>query len=376
MGLLDEGFLTSPAGIGLMSAIAGGLASARRGAPMNTIGQAGIAGLMGYSNAQRWQSQQAENEMQNRMRKMQLDQATRQQEAIERMAGSLPENQRTVAQAFPQQFAQSLFKEPVKPQLVTVQTENGPVQRWIRPGEATGVDIGAPADKESALPWYVKKTPEGRMMIDPAYSDLEKTKASFARQPMQPVAYVDANGNTVWGTIAEAKGKPAANYSPTLQGQLSQAKEAGKTLGEEQTKAQLDMPRIISNSETALRLSDELVKHPGFGTAVGKSSMLGVQKVPGTEAYDFMNRLGQLRGGAFLEAFNTLKGGGQITEVEGKKATDAIARMDNATSEAEFRAAVKDYQDVIRNGMNRAKLRAGNKRHPTQPGGVQFLGFE
>lgn len=376
MGLLDEGFLTSPAGIGLLSAVAGGLAGARRGTPINNMGRAGLAGLMGYSNALTAQERAQENALQNKVRQQQLDQMDAQRRAIEQMTGTLPEDKRLQAQAFPQQFAQSLFKDPVKPQLVTVQTENGPVQRWVKPGEATGVDIGAPADKESALPWYVKKTPEGRMMIDPAYSDLEKTKASFARQPMQPVAYVDANGNTVWGTIAEAKGKPAANYSPTLQGQLSQAKEAGKTLGEEQTKAQLDMPRIISNSETALRLSDELVKHPGFGTAVGKSSMLGVQKVPGTEAYDFMNRLGQLRGGAFLEAFNTLKGGGQITEVEGKKATDAIARMDNATSEAEFRAAVKDYQDVIRNGMNRAKLRAGNKRQPTQPGGVQFLGFE
>lgn len=151
MGLLDEGFLTSPAGIGLMSALAGGLASARRGAPLNAIGQAGLAGLMGYSNAQRWQSQQAENEQQNRMRQMQLDQMTRQQEAIERMAGGLPENQRTIAQAFPQQFAQSLFKEPTKPQLVTVQTENGPVQRWVRPGEATGVDIGAPAQGKTSL---------------------------------------------------------------------------------------------------------------------------------------------------------------------------------------------------------------------------------
>lgn len=51
MGLLDEEFLTSPAGIGIMSAIAGGLANARRGTPMNNIGRAGLAGLMGYTNA-------------------------------------------------------------------------------------------------------------------------------------------------------------------------------------------------------------------------------------------------------------------------------------------------------------------------------------
>ena len=92
----------------------------------------------------------------------------------------------------------------------------------------------------------------------------------------------------------------------------------------------------------------------------------------------FINRLDQLKGGAFLEAFNTLKGGGQITEVEGKKATDAIARMDNATSESEFKAAVKDYQDVIRKGMNRARMKAKPIAPVQQPqqGGAKFLGFE
>jgi hypothetical protein len=386
MGLLDEGFLTSPAGIGLMSALAGGLASARRGAPLNAIGQAGLAGLMGYSNAQRWQSQQAENEQQNRMRQMQLDQMTRQQEAIERMAGSLPENQRTIAQAFPQQFAQSLFKEPVKPQLVTVQTENGPVQRWVRPGEATGVDIGAPADKESALPWYVKKTPEGRMMIDPAFAEFEKAKAASGR-PVTPFfqAVPTEKGlmrfdsrTGIFAPAMDAQGKPLVKSadSPTLQGQIAEAKEVGKTTGEERTKAQFDAPRVIDNAETAIKYSEDLLKHPGFGIAVGKSSMLGTQKIPGTAGYDFINRLDQLKGGAFLEAFNTLKGGGQITEVEGKKATDAIARMDNATSEQEFKAAVKDYQEVIRKGMNRAKMKAKPVAPTTQPAGATFLGFE
>lgn len=214
---------------------------------------------------------------------------------------------------------------------------------------------------EAPLPWYVKPTPDGRMAIDPAYADLEKTKASFARppaQPMAPVAYINDKGQTVWGTIAEAKGKPAANFNPTVQGQIAGAKEGAKTEAEERTKAALDAPRIVQNAETAIRLADELVKHPGFSQAVGKSSMLGLQKIPGTEAKDFINRLDQVKGSAFLEAFNSLKGGGQITEVEGKKATDAIARMDNATSEGEFKAAVKDYQDIIRKGAGRAKMKA------------------
>lgn len=151
MGLLDEGFLTSPAGIGLLSAVAGGLAGARRGQPINSMGRAGLAGLMGYSNALTAQERAQENALQNKVRQQQLDQMDAQRRAIEQMTGTLPEDKRLQAQAFPQQFAQSLFKEPTKPQLVTVQTENGPVQRWIRPGESTGVDIGAPAQSKTSL---------------------------------------------------------------------------------------------------------------------------------------------------------------------------------------------------------------------------------
>ena len=49
-GLLD--FIQTPAGVGIMSAIAGGLANARRGTPFNNVGRAGMAGLLGYSQAQ------------------------------------------------------------------------------------------------------------------------------------------------------------------------------------------------------------------------------------------------------------------------------------------------------------------------------------
>lgn len=53
MGLLDE--IQTPAGQGLLAAAFGGLAAARRGQPLNTMGAAGLAGLQGYQNAQQQQ---------------------------------------------------------------------------------------------------------------------------------------------------------------------------------------------------------------------------------------------------------------------------------------------------------------------------------
>ena len=48
-GLLD--FIGTPEGQGLLATVFGGMAGARRGQPLNSLGRAGMAGLMGYGNA-------------------------------------------------------------------------------------------------------------------------------------------------------------------------------------------------------------------------------------------------------------------------------------------------------------------------------------
>jgi hypothetical protein len=83
----------------------------------------------------------------------------------------------------------------------------------------------------------------------------------------------------------------------------------------------------------------------------------GARFVEGSDTASFELRQKQIEGQAFLDAFQTLKGGGQITEIEGKKATDAIARMNASGSEAEFTKAAKEFQDVIRTGADRARKR-------------------
>lgn len=65
-GLLD--FAKSPAGMGLLSAVAGGLAGARRGAPLNTLGAAGLAGLTGYNAASAMQEKQLERAQAEKVR--------------------------------------------------------------------------------------------------------------------------------------------------------------------------------------------------------------------------------------------------------------------------------------------------------------------
>ena len=150
-----------------------------------------------------------------------------------------------------------------------------------------------------------------------------------------------------------------AAADPTLQGRIAGAKTGAQTEAKMATEARIEAPKAIAQAEEAIKLVDDLLVAPGFKQAVGGSRLVGIQKIPGTAAKDFDIRLDQLKGKQFLQAFESLKGGGAITEVEGKKATDAIARMDAAGSEAEFTKAAREFQSVIRSGMERAKKAQG-----------------
>lgn len=151
---------------------------------------------------------------------------------------------------------------------------------------------------------------------------------------------------------------------PRLQGELATAKTQATETAKRNVEARFEAPEAIAKGEEALRLVDDLLSAPGFKQAVGASRMLGVQRIPGTSARDFDIRLDQLKGQQFLQAFESLKGGGQITEVEGRKATDAISRMNADASEAEFTKAAREFQDIIRRGLERARQRGGVQNAP------------
>lgn len=373
MGLLD----ITPDQTDMMMNLSQGLlaSSAPSRLPVG-FGQVMLGGVQGMQ-------QGAQQRRANQMQDMQLQQGNMQlqQERMRMEAARKSMADEETAKANLSQYLQAMPDGPQKQQVVQAVQMGVPLSKvWEK------------LNPELKAPEGMKYGAGGALEEIPGYVSMKSRIAAAGRNPAPATPYYSPV-QTAQGVMAfnarTGRMEPVqvggqnvvgAQADPALQGSIASAKEFGKTTAEDKAKGITDAPRVIANAEEALRLADELLKHPGFTQAVGTSSMLGVQKIPGTNAKDFMNRLDQIKGGAFLEAFNTLKGGGQITEVEGKKATDAIARMDNATSEAEFKNAVRDYQNVIRNGMNRAKMRAGGNlpapvASPTL-GGAKFLGFE
>lgn len=178
-----------------------------------------------------------------------------------------------------------------------------------------------------------------------------------------------------WEILPGQGGAPVlpAAQDPNLQAQIAGSKSGATVAAKDAAESTIELPKVVAQGEEAVKLVDDLLKAPGFEQAVGGSRMLGVQKIPGTDAYDFDVRLNQLKGKQFLQAFETLKGGGQITEVEGKKATEAIARMDAASTEKEFTKAAREFQDIIKQGVERAKVKAGGKSEtPSAPKRIRF----
>lgn len=109
-GLLD--FAATPEGQGLLAAAFGGLAGARRGAPVNTLGIAGLAGLTGYSNAASRDSTQKYRDMQAQQIQANLRKQEMAMDMVKRMQGGALGGQAQGGPGVPMPGAGSMAQGP------------------------------------------------------------------------------------------------------------------------------------------------------------------------------------------------------------------------------------------------------------------------
>lgn len=139
----------------------------------------------------------------------------------------------------------------------------------------------------------------------------------------------------------------------------NQVKQEGM-VGEATTQAGLDLPKVRDQAQATLNVLEKIRKHPSLDARTGNSTLLPAFR---PQDVDFDVMVKQIGGGAFLEAIQALRGTGQISEIEGAKATDAIARMQNQRQSKEgFLTAMKDYETIVRAGLARTAQRAAGAR--------------
>lgn len=136
-----------------------------------------------------------------------------------------------------------------------------------------------------------------------------------------------------------------------------------KQFGEAGGKAAADLPRALAAGDRMLEQIQGVLNDPNLQNVTGWQ---GFFPTFNPRNVDTEERIAQLGGGAFLQAFESLKGGGQITEIEGKKATDALARLTNLRqSDSGFLQALKDFQAEVVRLQALAKQRAGGGQAAT-----------
>ena len=137
---------------------------------------------------------------------------------------------------------------------------------------------------------------------------------------------------------------------------LEQAKSQGRVTGREVATRLMSFDERISTTDQMLSVVEELTSMEGFESAVGLSANLPTFR-PSTA--DFEIKLEQLKGQAFLEQFNKLKGAGAITEKEGTAAAAALTALSSdralKMSEEQFLKELKTLQTVIKAAQERAK---------------------
>lgn len=229
------------------------------------------------------------------------------------------------------------------------------------------------------LPLPSEKSPEALLEFKRLSSRLKGREQDLKEQ--YQAAQIKTEGLQQGKIVADTKGVNLDNLRKTgefldVEQERQLAKKEGITLatfrdqqkvvGEERGKKIVSLPKVEAETEEALKLIDDIISHEGKSSMVGaKNPFSGAfgtmipftDKTPvkGSSAANFMAKFEQLQGKQFLQAFETLKGGGQITEKEGEIATQAISSMRLATSEKEFDKAARNLKEVIRKGVERQK---------------------
>nr|WP_315447166.1 hypothetical protein [uncultured Pseudomonas sp.] len=356
-GLLD--FVKTPAGQGLLAAAFGGLASARsdRG-PLNTLGAAGLSGIAGYSAASS-----------NALKQQKADMLQRQAQTIPTLYGKGADGGDT----FDWKSAAALGLAPDEIAKFAQLPKAG-MSKVARTIEVPGAN-----GNKQTMQYDEYGLPVGRAIDSYVAPQLVDTGGS--KQFAIPTA-----GQSF--TMSMSPGEQAANSRGWagigLRGEqndiMRQQVQATRELGLQEKSLKVDALRAAqaerqraldgqrASVSSQIGVIDKALNHPGRETAVGLSGKVDPRNyVPGTDATNFQVLMDQIGGAAFLQAFESLKGGGQITEVEGKKATDAIARLNRNQSGPEFEQSLKDLREVMAAGQARLGGTASQQAPAAQP---------
>lgn len=245
------------------------------------------------------------------------------------------------------------------------------IAQGIAPVQPNEIRINAP-QMSTGTGASAKVTPSNVPAAAPAVVPAKTIGTSNVGQPTLASNVSPVNPNLTYTppvnqnpplTGTGLKGRPT---SAQLEAEKTRQKEQGQEIGTDLGKLQVNQSKSEGNADYLITKVDELTTHPGFQTSVGaKGPTMGfgmmTTPISGTDAADWHARFNEVQGQSFLTAIESLRGMGALSNQEGESATKAIKRMSTTQSEGEFKQAAKEFQDIIKRGIDRNRVKLGQE---------------
>ena len=182
-----------------------------------------------------------------------------------------------------------------------------------------------------------------------------------------------------WGQ--DAQGNPVM-LQPSSTGELVQAqapegvtllgpygtsadRAAGTAFGKGTGSAQFDLPAAALTTQQTLA-AIESVRNQAAGMEEQFGNIMGVPQqmlptLPASERANFQVETNRLINRTFLEAREVLRGGGQITDFESRKAEGAISNLEEAMTRGDkalFQKSLDELEQAVRDGYAKLEVQA------------------
>ena len=181
----------------------------------------------------------------------------------------------------------------------------------------------------------------------------------------------DGNFEFVQGEItAERTSKPVKGYIDIKREDGTTISEyvPGSTAAIEVETQKIEFSEDVSRANFLLKTVEAIIGRPEGNGQTGLPQNPYLESVVGSlegkvpmsmilnqGKIDVLVDIDFLKDNAFMEAFQSLKGGGQITEKEGKAATAALAKLTRLQSSPKFIESLTEFANIIRRGREKAK---------------------
>lgn len=182
---------------------------------------------------------------------------------------------------------------------------------------------------------------------------------------LNPVYGRDANGNVTMMQVGK-NGVAVPTQLPEGVSAISPFDmAAGKTSATADAKTAAEARAALPGAEQAAQIANQAIDlvvndqaglNEQFGNIAGLPQR-NLPVIPGTSLGNWQANFQQAKGQSFMQARQMLKGGGPITDFEGKKADAAYSRMEAAAALGDkqtFLQAAEDFRTAVNDGL--AKL--------------------